>query len=516
MLLRNTEKAYSEIIAKIEDGLKQKDLEVFKATISDKYGLDKLIKNADVITFMDERGVDKKDVRAVLQTKPVRTSSGVANIAIMWIGDDNYSCPFSCIFCPQGSEEVGKRVPKAYTGTEPTTMRAIRNNYDPHKQVTNRLKQLRLTGHPTDKCELIIMGGTFMAWNKQNRENFIKQSFDAFNTKDSASLEEAKILNEIADNRVIGLTIETRADYCNREYIDEMLRYGATRVEIGVQTTDDDLQKKINRGHSADKNKEAFAALKKAGLKITAHWMPGLTGLDGKVDFEKEVEAFKELFENPDYRPDELKIYPTLVIPGTELYKKWKNGEYEPLDDERMTGLLVEMKKHVPRYVRIKRIMRDISEHSVEAGAKTTNLRQLAKERGVICNCIRCREVGVKKEKPKNISLEIEEYEAAGGKEFFLSYEDVEKNILIGFLRLRIDEEARIREVHVYGQQTPIGEEGASQQHKGYGRKLIEKAEQLAKEHGKGKIIVTSGMGAKKYYEKLSYKKEGFYMVKSI
>ena len=504
------ESAHRELLEAIKSGkiTTHAALEKAKTALAGKYKLPNIMKNAELVAYAQKNGF--ADAVALLKTKPVRTLSGVANIAIMWLGENSYSCPFSCIFCPQGEYS-----PKSYTGVEPTTLRAKRNGYDAFKQVSNRLRQLNGIGHATDKCELIIMGGTFMAWDKANREAFIKRAFDAFNEKNSHSLEDAKGLNETAGNRVIGLTIETRADYCNGAYVDEMLRYGATRVEIGVQTTDEDLQKAVNRGHGCEKNKEAFRRLRDAGLKITAHWMPGLTGLTGKVDAMKELELFALLFSDPDYRPDELKIYPTLVIPGTELHKKWKAGEYAPLQKEEMISLLIEMKKIVPSYVRIKRIMRDISEHKAEAGAKTTNLRQLAAMRGINCRCIRCREVGVSGKTPKDIELLENEYEAGGGQEIFLSFEDDKQDVLIGFLRLRIDQSgtAKVREVHVYGTQAPLHEQGAYQ-HKGYGRRLLERAEKIAKERGKTKVAVTSGVGARQYYRKFGYSLEGYYMVK--
>ena len=509
------DKAYDEIIALVEKGTTHEEFEEEKARISGAYGLSRIVKNADVILYMNRAGVAKKSVRDYLMTKPVRTLSGVANIAVMWLGENDYSCPFSCIFCPQGSPKH-RHVPKSYTGTEPTTMRAMRNDYDPFRQVTNRIAQLQATGHDTDKCELIVMGGTFMSWQKEKREEFVKGCIDAFNAAPSATLDEAKTTNETAKNRVIGLTIETRADYCSDAQIQEMLRYGTTRVEVGVQTTLEDVQQKINRGHGCGKNKDAFRKLREAGLKITAHWMPGLTGLYGRIDFAKEVESFKELFNNPEYRPDELKIYPTLVIPGTVLHEKWKSGEYEALNDAKMVELLIELKKYVPPYVRIKRIMRDISEHEAAAGAKTTNLRQLARACGVVCNCIRCREVGLKKAALGNITLVENEYEAAGGREFFLSFEDATQGVLVGFLRLRIDEgDAKVRELHVYGQQAAIGSEG-DYQHKGFGRRLLRRAEDLATKHGKARILVTSGIGAREYYRKLGYVLEGNYMAKTL
>lgn len=509
--------ACRELVEKILGGkIKNQDaLEKAKTAVSGKYSLEKLLKNADIISYCEKTGNSMPQLKKFLKSKPVRTLSGVANIAVMWLGENNFSCPFHCIYCPQSPY-----VPKSYIGVEPTTLRAIRNNYDPCLQVSNRLNQLRINGHPTDKCELIIMGGTFLAWGRQNYENFVKGCFDAFNGAPSSSIEEAKRLNETAENRIIGLTIETRADYCREYNISEMLRLGATRVELGVQTTDEKLLELTKRGHSTEENKKAFRLLKEAGLKITAHWMPGLSGLYGKIDMKKEVESFRELFSNPDYCPDELKIYPTLVIQGTELHDLWKSGKYDALTFEQTIELLTEMKKHVPRYVRIKRIMRDISEHESEAGARTTNLRQLLhetmKSKGDRCSCIRCREVSSKV--PEGVQLIVDEYEASGGREFFISFEDAKNNLLIAFLRLRIDssDTAKVRELHVYGQQIPIGRNEAAFQHHGYGKKLMEKAEEISREFSKSRIAVTSGVGSREYYRKLGYELEGFYMAKSL
>ncbi len=514
--------ACRELVEKIlGNKIKNQDaLEKEKSKVSGKYNLEKLLKNADIISYCERTGNSQPRITKLLKTKPVRTLSGVANIAVMWLGEDGFSCPFSCVYCPQAVDEGTKMfVPKSYIGVEPTSLRAMRNRYDPYMQVGNRLRQLQLIGHPTDKCELIIMGGTYLAWGRSNYENFAKRCYDAFNGCGSGSLEEAKRLNETAANRVIGLTVETRADYCREYHISEMLQLGATRVELGVQTTDDELLKLAKRGHGAEENRKAFRLLKEAGLKITAHWMPGLTGLHGKIDMDKEVETFKELFTNPDYRPDELKIYPTLVIAGTGLYDLWQAGKYEALAFEQTLKLLAEMKKHVPRYVRIKRIMRDISEHEAQAGARTTNLRQLLHERmkkeGLKCSCIRCREVSSKV--PENVQLLLEEYEASGGREFFISFEDA-NGLLVAFLRLRIDSSctAKIRELHVYGPQIPIGKSETGFQHHGYGKKLMEKAEAIAKEFSKSRIAVTSGVGAREYYRKLGYELEGFYMVKEL
>jgi len=482
-----------------------KQLEVEKALLSRQYSLPSLPKNADLIPLLHD-----KSVIDFMKMKPMRTLSGIANIAVMWMPEENektpegrlpLSCPGSCIYCPQG-----KNSPKSYTGKEPATMRAQRFSYDPVKQIQNRLMQFRIMGHSTDKCELIIMGGTIMAWPQ--RKDFIKKCYDAFNMQNSSSLEEAINKNESASNRVVGLTIETRADYCN---VEEMFSYGTTRVELGIQSTDDNLLKEINRGHNTQANIEAIRMLKEAGLKITAHWMPGLTGLDGEINFEKEVEDFRKLF-NPDYQPDELKIYPVLVLPNTILHEKWKKGEYKALEHEQFLKLLKELKNYIPEHVRVKRIMRDISQHESEAGASITNIRQLLNAE---CRCIRCREI--KDEIPSSMELVRRDYSASGGKEIFLSYEDKEKDKIIAFLRLRLSssDTARIRELHVYGSLTPLGEKG-DVQHSGLGKKLMKEAELIAKDSGKNKITVTSGVGVRNYYKNLGYTLKTGYMAKDL
>jgi len=482
-----------------------------------------LIKNSDIINILSKNDADYDRIIKLLKIKNVRTASGVANIAVMWMHDSHEnSCPANCIYCP--SSEIA---PKSYTGVEPTTLRAIRNNYDPFLQVTNRIKQLNLIGHPTDKCELIIMGGTFLATPKSFQDEFVKRCLDGFNGFESSDLVSAQLANEAAKNRCVGLTIETRADFCSQEHIEQMLKLGCTRVEIGVQSTDDNILKLINRGHNAQANVDAIKRLKESGLKVCVHWMPGLTGLSGKIDEKKEIELFSRIF-TADYMPDELKIYPTLVVAGTKLYELWKGGEYTPLTNDQAINLLIEFKKIVPPWVRIKRVMRDISEHKSEAGARVTNLRQLTKERmkkeNVECRCIRCREVGHIKETSGDLELKEITYDASDGKEIFLSYEN--DNALLGFLRLRLSDMARIRELHVYGSMVQIGRSGTKKdaqsasydlwQHKGLGKKLLERAEEIAKSSGYTSIAVTSGIGVREYYRNLCYAFEPPYMTKKL
>ncbi len=490
--------ACEELVEKINNNeiRTKRQLEAGKVLVAKKYGLPKIPKNPEILAAVnaDER------TRKILQMKPTRTISGVANIAVMWLPQNQKdSCPANCVYCAQGPNS-----PKSYTGTEPATMRAQRLAFDAYLQVENRLRQFHIMGHSTDKCELIVMGGTFMARPQQERDEFIRRAFDSFNCAASSSLQEAQAANETAANRVIGLTLETRADFCD---VQEMLRLGCTRVELGVQTADDSLLKKINRGHLSAKNIEAIRRCKEAGLKVCIHWMPGLTGLE-KLDMEKEVEDFTEIFSNEEYRPDEIKIYPTLVIPGTQLHEMWSAGKYQPLEKEQMILLLRQMKSRIPEYVRVKRVMRDISEWEVAAGASTTNIRQLA---AAHCRCIRCREI--KTGDAEGAELKVVEYDASGGKEYFISFEKDDK--IIGFLRLRLSGEARIRELHVYGVAAPLSEKGNAQ-HRGFGRRLLEKAEELATEAGMKKIYVTSGIGVREYYRKFGYERDEYYMAKRL
>ena len=499
-----------EIIAEIDKGKIKNShaLEKAKIAVSKKYKFDKIIKNADIALYAKD-----EKIRKFLKTKPIRTASGVANIAVMWFSEN--SCPGKCIYCPQGTKE-NRRVPKSYTGSEPATRRALRYNYDPYKQIKNRLKQFSIIGHKTDKCELIIMGGTFSAAPKSYQDEFIRRCFDAFNPRPSKSLTEAQKRNEGAKNRVIGLTIETRPDYCSGKDIEQMLKLGCTRVELGLQTTDPKILKEIKRGYSIAEGKKAIKRLKDAGLKVCVHWMPGLTGLE-KLDIKKEISLFEKLFSDSDYRPDELKIYPTLVIEGTELFELWKNKKYSPLTVKQMENLLIALKKEIPPYVRVKRVMRDISEKEVAAGPKTTNLRQLAKEnKNFSCQCIRCREVGLKNKELEKTELCRIEYKASKGKEIFLSYEDRKNKILLGFLRLRLTKEkALIRELHVYGEMAELGKKGIIQ-HRGYGKMLLKEAEKISRLEKKKIIQITSGVGVRDYYRKLGYNKKGMYMARKI
>jgi elongator complex protein 3 len=488
------------------------DVEKVKLKWTSKYHA-KIPLNSSLLETVS--GVDREKLRALLKTKPTRTLSGVSTIAIMTAP---MGCIGRCTYCPSSAI-----APKSYTGYEPSAMRARRNNWDSYKIVKNRLDQLNAVGHSTAKNEVIIQGGTFtwLPWSYQ--ENFIKRAFDAFNGTDSANLEEAHRLNEDSPNRVVALIIETRPDWCKSNHIEQMLQLGATRVELGLQSIYDNVQEATMRDHGLDETKRAIKELKDAGFKVDLHVMLGLPKTTKKMD----IEMFRVLFEDPDIRPDGLKIYPTAVIPGTLLHYQWTKGQFKPKNEKYIIDVLTEVKpKYIPPYCRIKRVMRDIPSTKIAAGYQHLNLRQIIhgnlSGKGLACRCIRCREVGQKFKTagllPKTVQLKTIEYEASGGKEFFISFEDEEQDILLGFARLRItDDKAFLRELHVYGEAVPIAENiESATQHKGLGKKLLAEAERLAKESGRKELLVLSGVGVKKYYEKLGYGRKGYYMVKQL
>ncbi len=479
---------------------------MLKARISKRLGLSRIPKNAEI----------KKACGLNITTKPVRTISGISPIAVMI---EPLSCPFQCIYCPSGDAA------KSYIGFEPASRRARRNNFDPYLQTKDRLKQYRLLGHPTDKCHIIVMGGTFMSKPRSYRDWFVKRIYDALNEKESETLEKSIKANETARNRATGLTIETRPDFSRKEHINEMLRLSATLVELGVQTLDERILEKIKRGHGVSDVVEATRLLKDSSLKVTYHLMLGLTGIEGK-NIRKEIKLFKRVIEDERFRPDMLKIYPTVVTKGAELYGMWRRGEYDPLTSEEAVEMLMEIKQIVPPWMRIMRIQRDIPGNFIDAGPNLTNLRQIVAERmkseGLKCRCIRCREVG--RSPASDVEMVERTYKSSRGREFFISFEDLESDSIAGFIRLRfpaepfreeLKESSLVRELHVYGREAKIGEKG-EWQHRGLGRALLERAEEISASQGFSRIAVMSGVGVRKYYEKFGYRLDGPYMVKDL
>ncbi len=487
-----------------------------------KYSLERIPRNHEILSMAKESEFGK--LRKVLLKKPAKTASGVAVVALM---PKPYACPHGrCTYCPGGIEFNS---PNSYTGNEPSTLNAIENEYDPKLQITTKIDKLIAFGHDPSKMEIVIVGGTFLFMPRDYQENFIKSCYDALNGTDSKSLEEAKSNNERASIRNVGFTIETKPDFCKKEHVDWMLDYGVTRIEIGVQSLQERVYDVVNRGHNYNDVIESFQISKDAGYKIVAHMMPGLPTMTPKGD----IADFKRLFSDSQLRPDMLKIYPSLVIENTPMYQEYKDGKYVPYSNEEMIQVLTEVKKDIPKWVRIMRVQREISPNEIIAGPKSGNLRQIVHQnlakQGLKCKCIRCREAGLnKKSDPKDVKLNRIDYDSSGGKEIFLSYEDKNESIY-GFLRLRKpsidahrdevkDNSCIVRELHVYGKSLKIGEKEESEiQHSGLGKSLMKEAEKISKdEFDAKKLLVISAVGTREYYQKLGYSLYGPYMSKTL
>lgn len=501
-----------DIIDAVKTGrVKDRDqLQVLKLKLCKKYGLPGVPPNSDILSEVAEE--DCKLLTPFLIKKPVRTISGVAVVAVM---TSPFDCPHGkCSYCPGG---VQNGSPQSYTGKEPAARRADRNGFDPWSQVNDRIVQLTEIGHKTDKIDLIIMGGTFTCRDVEYQEWFVRRCFDAMNGVDSDTLEQAQELNETSAHRCVGLTVETRPDVFDDVQIERSMRLGATRVELGVQILDDDVLKGVDRGHGTAEVRRCTKACRDHGLKVCYHLMPGLPGSNP----DNDLECFRKVFDDPDYRPDMLKFYPTLVVSGTKLYDMWAAGEFTPLDVDTAVGLLSDMKSMVPDYVRIQRIQRDIPVPQITAGILKSNIRQLVEdnmaEEGRSCRCIRCREVGhtgTSLDDPSRVVLKDMVYDLNGGVEHFISF-DYEDSI-IGYVRVRIDDNdlATIRELKVFGRIASIGDDGEDWQHRGFGRELVAEAEKVAKDAGKLGIRVTSGVGVRRYYASLGFEKSLPYMSK--
>lgn len=425
-------------------------------------------------------------------------------------------------------------MPTSYLSNEPAVMRAVLNQFDPYKQTQTRLKSLKMTGHPTDKIELIVIGGTWSAHPKQYQTWFIKRCFQACNDfpkpkpLSKLNLEKLQKKNESAKHRIVGLTLETRPDHIDENEIKRMRNLGCTRVEIGVQSLDDKILKLNNRGHKVDATIKATKLLKDAGFKICYHMMPNLYGSTPA----KDLKDFKKLFSDPSFQPDMLKIYPTVVVKGSKIYKWFKSGKYKPYSDKVLFNLLVKIKQTFPPYVRVNRLIRDIPSTSIEAGSKISNLREMVQreaiKQGTPCQCIRCREIRGNDFNLKNVKLIEREYPASDGREIFLSFKDTKQNKILAFLRLRLPTKpnnklfkalknsAIIREVHTYGHVVKLDEKSKDAQHIGFGKRLMKRAEQIASKNNYEKMAVISGVGVRGYYKKLGYRLEEGYMVKKL
>ncbi|XP_077950050.1 elongator complex protein 3 isoform X2 [Gasterosteus aculeatus] len=522
-----------QLVEAHEEG-KDINLNKVKTKTSAKYGLEAQPRLVDIIAAVPQHY--RRALVPKLKAKPIRTASGIAVVAVMC---KPHRCPHIsftgniCVYCPGGPDSDFEYSTQSYTGYEPTSMRAIRARYDPHLQTRHRVEQLKQLGHSVDKVEFIVMGGTFMALAEEYRDYFIRNLHDALSGHTSNNVAEAVRYSERSSTKCVGITIETRPDYCLKRHLSDMLGYGCTRLEIGVQSVYEDVARDTNRGHTVRAVCESFHLSKDAGFKVVAHMMPDLPN----VGTERDVEQFIEFFENPAFRPDGLKLYPTLVIRGTGLYELWKTGRYKSYTPSALVDLVARVLALVPPWTRVYRVQRDIPMPLVSSGVEHGNLRELAlarmKDMGTECRDVRTREVGIQeihhKVRPYQVELVRRDYVANGGWETFLSYEDPEQDILIGLLRLRrcspqsFRPELKggasvVRELHVYGSVVPVSSRDPSKfQHQGFGTMLMEEAERIAREeHGSSRLAVISGVGTRNYYRKMGYELEGPYMLKDL
>jgi elongator complex protein 3 len=468
----------------------------------------------------DEEG---RALRGAILRKPSRTLSGVAVVAVMTAPA---RCPHGrCTYCPGG---VDAGSPQSYTGEEPSALRGAQFQWDAEAIVRHRIETLDTIGHPTSKVEVIVMGGTFPARPHRYQEATLKAIYDGLNARASATLGEAETLNETADHRVVGLTVETRPDWCDDRVLPFLLDAGVTRVELGVECLHDPVLAAVGRAHGSIDVGRATRAARDRGLKVGYHMMLGLPGMDPEAD----VADFRRLWAESTFRPDFLKIYPTLVLPGTPLFDDWKAGRYAPYDTPTAVDVLVRIKAELPPWVRVHRIQRDIPARLLAAGVRTSNLRELAGRRllaeGRPCRCLRCREVG-RRASPPSTAFELTraEYNAGEGREVFFAFEEPTTDTVAGFLRLRFPSDPAyggldapvIRELKVLGSEVAVGSAGQKRsdyQHRGFGRALLAAAEERARDEGFRQIYVRSAVGTREYYRARGYSSAGPHMAKPI
>nr|XP_020668256.1 elongator complex protein 3 [Pogona vitticeps] len=549
---------------------KDVNLNKLKTKTAAKYGLSAQPRLVDIIAAVPPQY--RRVLVPKLKAKPIRTASGIAVVAVMplaphgtllrWssslgtisppsiLKDEKVPLSSSRKYCPGGPDSDFEYSTQSYTGYEPTSMRAIRARYDPFLQTRHRVEQLKQLGHSVDKVEFIVMGGTFMALSEEYRDYFIRNLHDALSGHTSNNVAEAvrlaggwtagpaaktlltpRVRSQIADSRFIQvLRAETFVSSSEGNAVPVVLDM-IGQYRLGTQRRD--VARDTNRGHTVKAVCESFHLAKDAGFKVVAHMMPDLPN----VGLERDIDQFVEFFENPAFRPDGMKLYPTLVIRGTGLYELWKTGRYKSYPPSTLVDLVARILALVPPWTRVYRVQRDIPMPLVSSGVEHGNLRELAlarmKDLGTQCRDVRTREVGIQeihhKVRPYQVELVRRDYVANGGWETFLAYEDPEQDILIGLLRLRKCSEETfraelkggvsiVRELHVYGSVVPVSSRDPSKfQHQGFGMLLMEEAERIAKEeHGSRKVAVISGVGTRDYYRKIGYELEGPYMVKSL
>jgi elongator complex protein 3 len=497
-----------------------------KIEICRKYALPVVPKNSAILAVA--RPEEREALRKILLVKPSRTLSGVAPVAVM---TSPAPCPHGkCLPCPGGPDHPFHS-PQSYTGEEPAAKRAREHEYDPFRQVNARLEQFETLGHRVDKVELIVMGGTMTARTVEYQEEFVSRCIEAMNTYPGGTpapepipVPVVEAANECSPIRCVAITFETRPDWCKREHIDRMLDLGVTKVELGVQHVDDAILTYNRRGCTVEDSVAANTLLRDAGLKVGFHMMPNLPS--SSIGADRAM--FETIFSDPRFRPDFLKIYPTLVTPGSEIEDLWQRGKYSPYGENELVDLVAYGKSLIPEYVRLQRIQRDIPAKLIVAGSKHSNFRQLAQNRlkllGKRCRCIRCREIG---RLPSLMEAEVRvlEYEACGGREHFISA--VSDDSLIGFARLRFPSQvyrpelegaALLRELHVYGSLVPVGKDADAEewQHRNYGKVLLARTEEIARDAGYAYLAIMSGIGVRPYYRRQGYERKGPYMVKGL
>ncbi|MFX0100774.1 MAG: tRNA uridine(34) 5-carboxymethylaminomethyl modification radical SAM/GNAT enzyme Elp3 [Candidatus Hodarchaeota archaeon] len=532
----NFQKACREIIFELLNlGNKKKNtLNSIKSKYCKKYSLKMVPKNAQILKLATEE--ERELLIPFLRRRKTRTLSGVSVIAVM---TKPVPCPGECIYCPGVNSQPGEPVAQSYTGREPAALRSLMYDYDPFKQVTSRIEDLSAIGHACDKIELIVMGGTFLSAPNAYQESFVKGCIDGILGTRTGSIVETKKKAETSKRRLIGVTFETRPDYCMSPQVDAMLNYGGTRVEIGVQTIYNDVLKLINRGHDLETSKKAIQVTKDAGFKVCLHLMPNLPG----TTEERDRQMFTTIFEDNAFKPDYLKIYPCLVIGGTKLEEIWNAGEYKPYPTEKLIDILADVKASIPEWIRIQRVQRDIPAYLILDGVKNSNLRELIwnkmDEKHENCNCIRCREYGFSRKRkptekiPDIDGLEIREhfYDASEGKECFITAVNPATDDIFGYVRLRNvskyvsrpefegNNSSIVRELRVVGEIVPVNKiaKELQAQHRGLGKKLMGIAEDISGNRFKShKLLVIAGIGARPYFYNLGFQPDGPYVSKYI
>lgn len=516
-------------------GLKtEKDLDGIKRTLVKNGVFGRFPSNSEVLALYKKLVAEGKEARSsavelMLRKIKTKSNSGVVSVSLL---TKPYPCPGKCLYCP--SDPL---MPKSYLKKEPAAARALRNKFNPYDQVICRLQALSANGHPVDKVEIIIIGGTWSCYPFSYQKEFVSEIFRACNNfgikkeikKGEKTFLELQRLNEKAKSRIVGISIETRPEFIDVMEIRKLRELGVTKVEIGVQHLEQKILDLNRRGTTIEQIINATDILRRNGLKIVYHMMLNLYGSTPKSD----IRMFEKLFSDSRFRPDMLKIYPLVILKSAGLYKIWKEGKIRPYSDSQLREILIKIKKKIPPYVRIIRVIRDIPKEYIVSGSKISNMRQELlndqKKNKWKCRCIRCREIREEDIDFKKLKMKKIIYPVLSGREVFLSRENAKRDKLAAFLRLFLpnnfdktktlsvlENRALVRELHTYGRLTPVSEKGSQSQHLGLGKSLLKEAERIAAKNGFKKIAVIAGIGAREYYKKFGYRLKESYMTKSL